>query len=169
MIRYKFYLLLFVLGLLIISSCGQNKTKKEMKWLTTNTKYEGFPLFLRFPDYENVWSYKGKFSNLLCITHKLEKVNDNGLPEPEYNLTLSNFDGDMVELFDRNSQGIIILVETFGGERNYWYYVSSMFDYKINVDNIKRKYPSNKIEINFRPDLDWGFLNNYPIKLYNKK
>ena len=139
-----------------------------MKWLSTDTKYEGFPLYLRHPIYDNIWSYKDKYSNLFRITHKLDKVKDNGLPESDYNLSLIDFDGDLTNLFDNDKEGIIILVETFGGERNYWYYIASTIDYKNKVEIIKKKYPANKIDINFRADLDWGFINKYPIKLYNK-
>jgi len=162
-------ILLISFGLFTIISCGQNKTKKEMKWLTTETKNEGFPLYLRLPDYENIWSFKDKYSNLFCITHKLDKVKDNGLPESDYNLSLIDFDGDLADLFDNDKEGIIILIETFGGARNYWYYISSKIDYKTKVDNIRKKYPSNKIETDFRADLDWGFIKKYPVKLYDKK
>ncbi len=64
-------ILIFTFGFLTVISCGQNETKKEMKWLTTKTEYEGLPLYLRLPDYKNVWDYKEKFPNLFCITHKL--------------------------------------------------------------------------------------------------
>ena len=169
MIDCNLKILLIAFGFFTITSCGQNTTKKEMKWLTTETKYEGFPLYLRLPDYKNVWSYKDKYSNLFCITHKLEKVKDNGLPESDYNLSLIDFDGDLSDLFDNDKEGITILIETFGGERNYWYYISSKVDYESKVDNISKKFPSNKIETNFRDDKDWGFIKKYPVKLYDKK
>lgn len=169
MLNCNLKILLSVLGLIAITSYGQNKIKKEMKWLTTETIYDGLPLYLRLPDYENVWSFKDNYSNLFCITHKLDKVKDNGLPKYDYNLSLMDFDGDLANLFDNEKEGIIVLIETYGGARNYWYYISSKIDYKTKVENISKKYPSNKIETDFRADLDWGFIKKYPIKLYAGK
>ncbi len=169
MIDCKLKILLIAFGLFTITSCGQNKTQKEMKWLTTETEYEGFPLYLRLPDYKNIWGFKDKYPNLFCITHKLDKVKNNGVPESDYNLSLIDFDGDLVNLFDNDKEGIIVLIETFGGERNYWYYISSEIDPISKVKNIKKKYPSNMIETDFRADSDWGFIKKYPIKLYDRK
>lgn len=138
-----------------------------MKWLTHDTIYEGFPLFLRRPDYENVWSYQDGFTNLLCITHKLEKVKQNGLPESDYNKSLNEFDSELVELADNGENGIIVLIETFGGERNYWYYIRHNFEYESSVNLIKSKFPLNVIETWSNKDKEWDFLKSYPFKLYN--
>lgn len=135
--------------------------------LNINTIYDDFPLYLRKPDYENVWSYQNSFTNLFCITHKLEKVKQNGLPEQDYNQSLSDFDADLIDLFDKNKQGIIVLIETFCGERNYWYYTTPDSDYKKDVDSIESKYPQNSIEIWSKKDPDWDFLKSYTFKLYD--
>jgi hypothetical protein len=169
MTEYNLKILIIGLALLTMNSCGLKSTKNEMKWLTTETKYEGFPLYLRCPDYSNVWSYSDKFPNLFCITHKLDKVKDNGLPESDYNWSLMDFDGELVDIFDSENEGVIVLIETFGGERNYWYYIKSQVDYKSKIDRIQKKYVSNKIESHFQDDKDWGFLKKYPIKLYERK
>ncbi len=137
-----------------------------MKWLSTDTIYDEFPLYLRHPDYEDIWSHQHNFPNLLCITHKLEKVRKNGLPESEYNLSLDDFDHELVSLFDYNKDGLIILVETFCGNRNYWYYISSDTDYNTIIADINKKFPSNIITIDCNADTDWGFIETYPIKLY---
>jgi len=169
MIEYNLKIIIVVFALFTITSCGHYNSEKEMRWLTTDTVYNGFPLYLRLPDYDDVWRFKKKYSNLLCITQKLEKVKDNGLPESDYNASLMDFDGELVDLFDNKTEGIIILVETFGGARNYWYYISSNVDYKTKVDNIRKKYTSNKIETDLQDDKDWGFIIKYPIQLYEKK
>ena len=138
-----------------------------MKWNSFDTIYDDFPLYLRKPDYQNVWTYQNSFTNVFCITHKLEKVKQNGLPEPDYNKSLSDFDHYLCELFDKNKQGIIVLIETFGGERNYWYYIKPDTDYKIYVNLIESKYPQNSIEIWSKKDPDWDFLKTYAVKLYD--
>ena len=137
-----------------------------MKWNSLDTISDGFPLYLRKPEYENVWAYQNNFTELFCITHKLEKVKQNGLPEQEYNRSLSDFDHHLCELFNKNKQGIIVLIETYGGERNYWYYIKLNTEYISNIDLVKHKYPQQSIEIWSKKDTDWGFLKTYPITLY---
>jgi hypothetical protein len=123
-------------------------------------------LYLRHPDYENIWSYKESFPNRFCITHELEKVKKNGLPESEYNKALNEFDHDLVSLFEYNKEGLIILVETYCGNRNYWYFISSNADYNTMISHIKNKYPANILTVDCSVDTHWGFLEEYPIKLY---
>lgn len=153
----------------VITNCENSKSMKEMKWLGKETEYEGYPLYLRCPDYDNVWLYKQKFTKLLCLSQQLEKVKNNGLPESDYNLSLADFDYSMTNLFETNNEGIIILVETFGGERNYWYYISENLDYKSKLAEVQKKYPMHKLETIEKDDMEWGFITKYPVKLFEKK
>ena len=137
-----------------------------MKWNSSDMIYDGLPLYLRKPDYKNVWIYQDTYPTLFCITHKLEKVKQNGLPEADYNKSLSDFDHYLCELFDGDKQGIIFLIETFGGQRNYWYYTKSETDHKIYVDLIERKFGQNSIEFWSQLNPDWDFIKSYPFNLY---
>ncbi|WP_155975805.1 DUF695 domain-containing protein [Daejeonella oryzae] len=159
----------FLLGILAVISCGQNNSKEKMKWFTTDTEYDGLPLYLRRPAHENIWKDKTRLPQLFCITHKLDKVKKNGLPESVYNKTLDGFDEELVYLFDPAKEGIIVLVETFAGKRNYWYYLSKATDYTTQVNRIKEKYPLHNILTSNQEDDDWGFIKEYPINLYGDK
>ncbi|WP_228853533.1 DUF695 domain-containing protein [Aegicerativicinus sediminis] len=137
-----------------------------MEWLTTKTEHEGLPLYLRLPNYKNIWQYRSKYPKLICITHEFESVKDNGLPTAEYNESLIDFDGEAVNLFDPKKGGIIFLVETYGGARNYWYYiVDSKFFFK-KFHELKDKHSDKNLELNYRNDPEWNFIKDYPIKLY---
>ena len=140
-----------------------------MKWFTTDTVYDGLPLHLRRPAYENVWNDQNSFSQLFCITHKLDMVKGNGLPESAYNKTLDGFDEELVNLFNPANEGIIILIETFSGKRNYWYYLSRSTSYNLKVSLLKEKYPSHSMVTSYNDDSDWGFIKEYPINLYGDK
>jgi hypothetical protein len=87
----------------------------EQKWLTTKIEHEGFPLYLRKPDYQDIFSFKENFPNVLRVTQKLKEVKSNGLPESDYNMSLIDFDGQMCKLFDEKGEGLIFLIETFAG------------------------------------------------------
>ena len=152
-----------------IVSFSQNKTIEEMEWLTTETEYDGLPLYLRLPNYENVWKYKSKYPKLICITHEFDSVKDNGLPTAEYNESLIDFDGEVVNLFAPSKNGIIFLVETFGGTRNYWFYgKDSKFFSKI-FEDLKSKHSDKKLELDCQNDSDWNFIKKYPVKLYESE
>ncbi|MGH7991122.1 MAG: DUF695 domain-containing protein, partial [Limisphaerales bacterium] len=94
--------------------------------------YEGFPLFLRRPAELDAKSLALLFPKLAVFTHKFSAVQPNGLPEPDYNDGLSEMDGKIVTAFDENHAGVLALVETFGGKRNYYFYISD----SANPENI---------------------------------
>ncbi|MGY4385874.1 hypothetical protein ACVWYN_002922 [Pedobacter sp. UYP24] len=137
-----------------------------MEWLTTETEYEGFPLYLRVPKYKNIWLFKSNNQNRVCITHNFDKVKENGLPSPEYNKTLSDFDDETVNLLIDN--GIIFLVETYGGARNYWYYVKDSKQAIQAFDLLKNNHSDKQLEFDISNDSEWDFLDEYPIKLYGR-
>ena len=138
----------------------------EQKWLTKKTEYEGFPLYLRKPEYQDIFVYRGNFPNVLHVTQKLKEVKSNGLPESHYNELLFEFDGQMCKLFDTKDGGLIFLIETFAGKRHYYYFVSDTADYGKRIEKIKRDNPDIDIETHSYADKDWDFLKDYPTKLY---
>jgi len=139
-----------------------------MEWLTTNTEYDGLPLYLRFPNYKDIWQYKSKYPKLICITHEFESVKDNGLPTSDYNKSLIDFDGEVVSLFDQNKNGIVILVETYGGARNYWFYTVDQEVANKAFEKLKNRNQDKKLELDSKNDSNWGFLTSYPVELYKK-
>jgi len=42
-----------------------------MEWLTTELEYEGLPLYLRIPNYKNIWQFKKDYENPLWRKHLL--------------------------------------------------------------------------------------------------
>jgi Family of unknown function (DUF695) len=154
----------------VCNAAGQillrQKIEMEQKWLTTEIEHEGFPLYLRKPDYSDIFIYQDKFPRLLRVTQKLEKVKSNGLPEPDYNMSLIDFDGEMTDLFDRDNEGLIFLIETFGGERNYYYFISDSVDYENKIEELTNNNKDIELETHSHADNDWGFLKKYPTNLY---
>src|SRR5205085_10976598 len=127
-----------------------------MTWSTVEIQYEGFPLLLRKPELINIWDYKYKLTKLVCIEHLLDKVSFDGLPEKQYNSTLSEFDHYMCSLFDTSSEGIIFLIETYSGRRNYYFYTMPDFTIDSLLEILKRKFEVN-LESWTQDDTGWGF------------
>ena len=118
----------------------------EQKWLATNIEYEGFPLYLRKPDHQNIFAYQDKFPNVLRVTQKLKEVKSNGLPEPDYNMSLIDFDGQMCKLFWENEDGLIFLIETYTGKRHCYYFIANYTDYEQKIQKIEADNPDIEME-----------------------
>jgi hypothetical protein len=131
-----------------------------MRWLVGQTTYEGDPLLLRRPADLDINSLRPRFSNLAVITHELEIVCENGLPEREYNDSLADLDHDIVTAID-SSLGTIVLVETYSGERHYYFYVSETVTISNIAESIVGRYPGTKLTTFSKHDRDWNFLANY--------
>jgi hypothetical protein len=138
----------------------------EVRWLTSpRLEHEGYPLYLRRPEYENIWDFQNKFPKLLTTTHKLDEVKTNGLPESDYNKSLADLDHKLVCLFN-NNEGIIFLIETFGGERNYYYFISETVDHTSKVDAVRATEIHVNLEVNAQMDKVWKFLREYPVRIF---
>lgn len=137
-----------------------------MTWSTAEMEYEGFRLLLRKPNHNDVWRFKDALIKLVCIENLLEKVTSEGLPEKEYNATLAEFDHYMCTVFDNSNEGIIFLIETYCGKRNYYYFTSPGFAVNLFLEDIKQKFKVN-IDSWSQDDTGWGFLDRYPVKLFS--
>lgn len=166
--KFTKYLTLLFLTFTIVS-LSQNKIPEQMEWLTTETEYDGLPLYLRLPNYKNIWKYKSKYPKLICITHEFDSVKDNGLPTSDYNKSLFDFDGEVIDLFQLENNGIVILVETYGGARNYWFYAKDIELPTKLFEVLKSKHSDKKLDLEYQDDSDWDFLKKYPVELYTKE
>jgi hypothetical protein len=130
-------------------------------WLTAEKLYEGFPLMLRRPAQFDVESLRPGLSTLATVTHTFTKRQANGLPEPEYNHGLASMDCELVAAFDVDRMGVPVLIETFGGERNYYFYVAADADVAVTISGIASRYPHEQISWSASPDPDWDFIQRY--------
>jgi len=130
-------------------------------WLTAEKTYEGFPLLLRRPANFDVDSLRPLFPTLAIVTHKFTKRKPNGLPEPDYNNGLVDMDCELVGAFDVDQMGVPALVETFGGQRNYYFYVAADTDVPTAISAVARRYPAERLSWTVRPDPRWTFLQKY--------
>ena len=130
-------------------------------WISTEKTYEGFPLFLRRPTNLDVEALRPAFPTLAVVTHEFTKRMPNGLPEPIYIDSLAEMDHELVTAFDIDRMGIPALVETFGGERHYYFYVTADADVPAVISSIARRYPDERLSWLVRMDPEWGFVEHY--------
>jgi hypothetical protein len=130
-------------------------------WLNVDKTYEGFPLFLRRPADFDIEKLRPSFPSLVIVTHKFTKRKPNGLPDDDYNRGLASIDHELVCAFDVDRMGVPALIETFGGERNYYFYVSTDADVPETISRIAHRYSNEQLTWSVRPDSDWSFIKKY--------
>ena len=142
----------------LLGRSGDRTSPDQEPWLTGEKLYEGFPLLLRRPASVDYASLPPK---LLIITHHLEKTKPNGLPEPDYNDTLADFDLELVRYLPAKQAGRIVLVETFGHKRHYYAYGGAAASAEEIRRHFESRFPGFRIESSERADPEAGFIRKY--------
>jgi len=162
-----FFIVLFLilLGVGVYLFISSQNSNNEV-WYTGEVEHEGFPLLLRFPEKPDFDKLQIKYTRLLVVTHTLDKVKSSGLPEDDYNKTLFDLDHDLITEFEKSSSGKTVLIETFGGRRTYYIYIS--INSKVNevTNSFKKKYPQHKLEWELVDANGWKLIRQYS-KEYN--
>lgn len=86
----------------------------------------------------------------------------NGLPEPEYNKGLAEFDHAVHQCIDNGGDALVVLVETFAKRRIYFSYVRPDSNVETRLAALANKYPQHAIEVGpLRSDPDWEAYGHY--------
>ena len=130
-------------------------------WVTAERRYEGFPLLLRRPTDADTPEHRRSFSDLVIITHTFANRLPDGRPDSDYNRGLEDMDVAIVRAFDAMRSGVPVLVETFGGEPNYYFYVAAETDVSAILAPIVAAYHGERLSWTVRPRNNWRFLDQY--------
>lgn len=130
-------------------------------WLTTMTEYEGMPLALRVRPAIDTAENRQAFPHLVVVEHELAEVKSNGLPANEYNRSLLQFDLDLQAAMAGNGAGIVFLVETFSGKRNYYGAVVDTDVFQPRLDPVRASYPQHALTLSVRTGAAWRFYDDY--------
>ena len=134
--------------------------ENKIPWKTVKVTYEGHPLMLRCPQ-DLPFDRQAEFPVLLVIEHHLDQVTESGLPVTGYNEGLIDFDEAAVQLLQPSGEGVTVLVETFGGKRTYYSYVSRAADVDAAVARLLERFPGVRLEHTVQENADWRFLRRY--------
>jgi hypothetical protein len=89
-----------------------------------------------------------------------------GSPEAAYNEKLEELDMSLVTYFKASRLGQIVLVETFGGKRHYYYYVDASADLEAVLQELRSRFPGYKLETQTRNDPRCGFIRRYTAEFF---
>ena len=137
-------------------------------WESLQRTYEGFPLYLRRPKNLDFDALASRFPVLLVMTHAFNFRRFDGAPEPTYNDRLEEFDSAVVRYFASSGTGQVVLVETFGGKRNYYFYSAATFSPKQMLSDLRGRFPGHHLEIESRNDPTWHFIRDYTNTYLNE-
>ena len=130
-------------------------------WATAERTYEGFPLFLRCPTDVDTPEHRRSFSDLVIVTHTFAKRLPDGRPDFDYNRRLEDMDVAIARAFDGTRSGVPVLVETFGGERNYYFYVAAGTAVSAILAPIVAAHPDERLAWKIRPNNNWRLFDQY--------
>jgi hypothetical protein len=130
-------------------------------WYSGQRDHEGFPLQLRFPEKPDFDALQTVYPDLLTLTHVFSHVLPSGMPEADYNDSLAGFDHDAVVAFDEGRHGLAVLVETFGGRRTYYLYISKDAPVEAVKSRFASDYPEHELKWKIHEDPDWRFIRRY--------
>ena len=107
-------------------------------WLTTTETYQGLSLALWVRPAADTPENRTAFPHLGLVTHQLGKVKPNGLPDNDYNRSLFHFDLNLQSAIMGDREGIVFLVETYAGKRNYYACLSDLESVKARFERSLR-------------------------------
>jgi hypothetical protein len=139
----------------------------ELSWLSVTRTYEGFPLYLRYPVGVDYNALAPLFPVHLTVVHEFSLRRVDGAPEPRYNETLEAFDLEVVRYFATSGEGCPVLVETFGGKRNYYFYAKESVDPQAVVAELQARFPGQRLTTSARSDPTWKFISRYAKEFLN--
>jgi len=132
----------------------------DPQWKTRAVEYEGYPLLLRCP-FHLPYERQAELPILFVLTHILDHVTESGLPEARYNTDLLEFDSAAVQPLLDASEIATVLVETFGGKRTYYSYISRTADVDAAVARLQTRFPDVRLEHETCENADWRFIRRY--------
>jgi hypothetical protein len=142
---------------------------EKCEWATLTREHEGFPLYVRFPLRLDYNALQHRFPVRLVLTHVFSFRRFDGLPEARYNEALEEFDSSLVTYFEASGLGQVVLVETFGGKRNYYYYVAPSVDLEAISADVRSQFPAQRIELQSGADPSWRFIRRYSSEFFDDR
>jgi len=123
--------------------------------------HEGFPLAMRVRPHVDQPAENARFPHLAILTQKLTAVRDNGLPEPDYNETLADFDHAVHQTLEKGGDGLVLIIETFGGNRTYYACVADVDVQARWLNSLSAKFPEHELTASSKRDGAWRFYRRY--------
>jgi hypothetical protein len=131
------------------------------RWLGAMCRHEGAPLALRVRSGVRSWRGRSELPYLLAVTLHLTEVRSDGLPAPEYNVSLGDLDHAMFERCEQDGDGVVVLIETFSGERTWYAYGRERSIGEAVLRDIEARFPGHRFTSRATAGAEWGLWDLY--------
>lgn len=136
------------------------------EWVTGESDFEGFPLVLRIPLDVDWRTLEKTCTELLTVTHTFDAHQPNGLPIDDQDEGLLNLDKALKNSFANQENAEIVLIEMYGGKRNYYFYISRDVRVDEPIGEIQKKFADQSIKHLQQPDPGWLFIEQYTAEFF---
>jgi len=130
-------------------------------WLGSTVEHEGHPLALRVRPHADSTVNRERLPHLVAVTHHLDRVREDGLPEAAYNNELAAFDADVIESLERYGKGLVALIETLAGRRTYYAYAKGIDLGMDALVELQEKYPGHRVTESRKASEGWALFARY--------
>jgi hypothetical protein len=124
-------------------------------------RYEDAPLALRVRSGVRFWRGRQDMPHLLAITLHLAQVRSDGLPVPDYNRTLCDLDVETTRRCERDGDAVVVLIETFSGERTWYAYGRERPNGEAVLRDIAARFPGHRFTFRATVDAEWKCWETY--------
>ena len=127
-------------------------------WNTAEGKRNGEVSLIRYrPNLEHFLG-NPDYSQRLVIIWDFSQNNSNGMPSNEQSDDMRNFEDVIVNALDPDRSGILVLVLTNAGMREWHYYIKDISEVGNRINNALSEFPKLPINLQVEEDQNWGEL-----------
>lgn len=148
-----------ILSIVVAMACAAPASSDS--WLTAMVEHEGAPLALRVRQHAGTPNHRARLTRLVAVTHVLAQVRPNGLPEAAYNDSLIDLDGDIVAALEADGDGLVVLIETGGGQRTYYSYATPAAAATRSLAAVQAAHSGHELQLRHVNDSTWALFDDY--------
>jgi len=124
-------------------------------WTTAEGRKSGRPMLLRFRPGLKSFLGDPRFSRRLQITWVFGDHNSSGMPSGEDSEAMGPLEDRLVEALEAEKAGILAFVHTYGGTRQWHFYISESADLGAVINDALAELPRLPISLEVEDDPEW--------------
>lgn len=131
---------------------------KEDKWTVAEAGSDEAPIILRYREpLLSVHDTSG-YGELLHILWSFAARNEFGLPEPDEHSEAGKFENYLCDVFEHDQHGVLALVITGNGEREFFLYTSDGQECSKRIHEMPQQEEPYPIQLTLEDDPQWKTL-----------
>lgn len=130
-------------------------------WKVVQGESEGGPLVLRINSDAAKYAAHPELPIRLGVTVAFNAPNEHGFCTPEEGEQLNQIEDQLVSRLQTNHAGFLVLVVTFGGKREFIFYVRDDQEASSAVDLVRDRTASHSLLYGLETDPEWLYYSQF--------